>query len=169
MGTNTEPNPLDAFMAKVFSNGVPAIMCLGNETLGDDGVGIWLANELQSAGYPSEKLLVVHTVPESFISKILPGTETLLMIDAGGLDAEPGDLAMLEDIRELHSSLSTHRLPIGLFMERVKLRGVSHSYALLVQAGHIDFLGEMSEPVIETARNLLKVILQHAGIEASPS
>ena len=147
------------FLSEAFETGVPTIMCLGNETLSDDGVGIYIGQELRKLGYPDEKLILAHTVPESFIGKV-PKNSQLLFIDAGEFGGEPAELAFVTDIREMGTALSTHRLPINMFIEQLKRRGVTTTYALLIQPASLEYGDVLSDIIKRRADEIAEAIME---------
>ena len=92
------------------------IMCIGNIDGGDDAVGPYIADKLQS----NKHITVINcgTVPENYSSSIKKyNPKRLIIIDAVEMDLEPGEIRIVpkEKIGRMH--ISTHGIPISILMD----------------------------------------------------
>ena len=92
------------------------IMCIGNIQGGDDAVGPYIADKLQS----NKHITVINcgTVPENYSSSIKKyNPKRLIIIDAVEMDLEPGEIRIVpkEKIGRMH--ISTHGIPISILMD----------------------------------------------------
>jgi hydrogenase 3 maturation protease len=92
------------------------IMCIGNIDGGDDAVGPYIADKLQS----NKQITVINcgTVPENYSSSIKKyNPKRLIIIDAVEMDLEPGEIRIVpkEKIGRMH--ISTHGIPISILID----------------------------------------------------
>jgi len=92
------------------------IMCIGNIDRGDDAIGPYIADKLQS----NKHITVINcgTEPENYTSSIKKyNPKRLIIIDAAEMDLEPGEIRIVpkEKIGRMH--ISTHSIPISVLMD----------------------------------------------------
>ena len=93
-----------------------AIVCMGNELMGDDGAGVWVGRHLDAAG--PWKVYNVQTAPENFLFLIADrGPAAVLVIDAMDFGAEPGMVALVEGERVTGQGPGTHGPSPAAFLE----------------------------------------------------
>ncbi|MGE5138432.1 MAG: hydrogenase 3 maturation endopeptidase HyCI [Rudaea sp.] len=100
-----------------------AVLGVGNELLGDDGVGIRVARSVLASPTKPANLLVIDSgdSPESVTGPLRHfEPDLIILVDAAQMDAEPGEIRWLEPQVAMGFSASTHSLPLSLvagFME----------------------------------------------------
>ena len=92
------------------------ILCIGNRDGGDDAVGPFIADHLDST--EDRKIIDAGTVPENFtgvIKEIKP--DKLIIIDAVDMGLSPGEIRVVpkEKIGSMH--ISTHGIPVSVFIQ----------------------------------------------------
>lgn len=96
---------------------VTVVWGVGNEIMGDDAAGIYAAGLVRKRNIPWIRVFDCGTLPENYISpleKILP--ETLLIIDAADIDAEPGEIRLLRINETCGAAFSTHGIPVDVLL-----------------------------------------------------
>jgi len=95
---------------------------LGNRSLGDDGVGVALAERLAARGV--RPVFIAGTNPERWTSRIAQsGARQAVFLDAVEFGGEPGSVALWEgaELRSRFPQISTHKLSLSAlatFLER---------------------------------------------------
>jgi len=96
-----------------------AVVGVGNPLVGDDGFGPAVVAALESS--PMLRPFDVRGVPESFLGPIVAsGCPGVLFVDAAGLGADPGRLALVEADRLAEIDVSTHVVSLALMAEAVR-------------------------------------------------
>lgn len=102
-------------LARLLPRGA-AIVCVGNELLGDDAAGALIGRQL--AGVAPWKVYNVQTAPENFLFRIADSRPpTVLMIDAVNFGTEPGTVALLEGGQVTGQGPGTHGPSPAAFLE----------------------------------------------------
>jgi hydrogenase maturation protease len=84
-----------------------AVVCIGNDLCGDDGVGVEIAHRLTRAAI--WRVYNAQTAPESFLMKIVTSKPaSVLVIDALDFGAQPGDVSVTDAARLGGQGPSTH-------------------------------------------------------------
>ncbi len=155
------------------------VLGIGNAMKGDDGLGPLVVTRLIARGEaaraqdnegnyrPRVVALDCGTTPENYTSVIRRlQPRLLLIVDAAEMGLEPGECRVIPRDRVGSLGLSTHSMPLSLFMsyvddlvERIVLLGVQpHSMALGV---------EMSPEVAAAAEDLIDCLVR-SGIDGIP-
>ena len=93
-----------------------AVVCMGNELLGDDGAGVCVGRRLD--GYWPWKVYNVQTAPENFLFLIADSRPAaVLVIDAMDFGAEPGAVALVEAELVAGQGPGTHGPSPAAFLE----------------------------------------------------
>jgi len=130
---------------------------VGNTLRGDDGAGPAVLALLE--GKVNAGLLDAGETPESYLSTIQDaGADTIVLIDAANFGAAPGDLAILEPEDIAHCALSTHQMPLDLFLRLIKADAGADAFALGIQPEQIGFGESMSPAVADSVRALAEVL-----------
>jgi hydrogenase 3 maturation protease len=139
------------------------LMGVGNPMRGDDGVGVAIIQRLQESGLPGVLLLNTETVPESFIGKVESHEPThVLLIDAANFGGRPGETRLIDSQHIGGQAVSTHSLPLTIFIGYIEKSLGVKVLLLGVQPKAVAFgeemtqeLAEASERIAETLRRLL--------------
>jgi hydrogenase 3 maturation protease len=95
-----------------------AILGLGNDLKGDDGVGWYIIDKLSKEFGKDENLLLIKTsVPENHVREIKDfAPHLLIIIDAADFKEKPGTIKYISEYNISHSLISTHTTPLTLFL-----------------------------------------------------
>lgn len=143
-----------------------AVLGIGNELNGDDGVGVLVARRLSAVleDRPDLKARVAVfeacTAPESFsgpLRRFAP--DLVIMVDAAYLEKSPGAVEWIDWQNTEGFSASTHGLPPTLFAKflmadlgcRVRLIGI--------QPVHLDFDRPMSDEVLQAVDRVTSALI----------
>lgn len=130
-------------------------MGVGNELLGDDGVGPFIADRFNAPGW---KTLSCGTAPENFTSVIRHSSpELVVIIDAAemGLPAGTARVIREQDIEDV--SIGTHQQPLSLLI--AYLRGFTGEVILIGIQPVGTIPGDpLSQPVKEAADEIMQII-----------
>lgn len=146
-----------------------AVLGIGNELNGDDGVGVLAARRLkerlESRPDLAQRVVVYEacTAPESFsgpLRRFAP--DLVILVDAAYLQQEPGAVEWIDWENTDGFSASTHGLPPTLFAKflmaelgcRVRLAGI--------QPVHLEFDRPMSQQAAAAAERVAVEIFESA-------
>jgi len=139
------------------------LMGVGNPMRGDDGVGVAIIQRLQENPIPGVMLLNTETVPESYIGKVESHRPThVLLVDAANFGGRPGDTRLIDSQHIGGQAVSTHSLPLTIFITyiekslgiKVLLLGVQPKTVAFGE-GMTSELAEASKRIAETLRRML--------------
>jgi hydrogenase 3 maturation protease len=96
-----------------------AILALGNDLKGDEGVGFYVADKLRAEFKTESDLLIVKTPsPENHARQVAEFLPTLLVIiDAADFGRRPGSIRVIKEYQISGSFVATHYTPLALFLK----------------------------------------------------
>lgn len=143
--------------------GRTAFVGIGNTDLGDDALGVRLAEQLQRAGVSTA--VVAGTVPEN-IAGVLSrgGYDNVVLLDAVDFNAAAGSVVLMNasEIEARFPQVSTHKISLGMTARVIESESRTRVWLLGVQPESLRTGSEMSEPVKQTLKllaGLLKDVL----------
>ena len=131
---------------------------LGNADLGDDGLGVRLAEAVARAGHPH--VVVAATTPEHWVETLAGGGYAhVVFLDAVDVAGEPGDVVFLggDDLAVRYPQVSTHKLALGMLARWVGSRG-TRVWLLGIKPRSLAPGAGLSEPVKRTLDLVLALI-----------
>jgi len=129
-----------------YLDGRAAIVCVGNEMLGDDGAGTAVARRL--AGNVPWDVYDTQTVPESFLMKIVAGRpDAVVLIDALDFRAECGAVELIEHEHVTGQGPSTHGPAPIAFLDVLRMIHPCRQVVLGIQPEQCEWGRGLSEPV----------------------
>ena len=96
------------------------VLGVGNKLKSDDGVGPFIINKLKDENIENENFLFIdaETVPENFTGKIRKENPThLIIVDACLMDAQPGDMQIVNKYEFANIGISTHSMSLSFFVK----------------------------------------------------
>lgn len=168
-------------------HGRVCVVGVGNVELGDDGVGVRLAETVQksevrnprSEGTPNLRIrsaatrrdrarsemevLVAHTSPERYLSHLTDGGfDNVLFLDAVECGVEPGATVLLAsaEMATRFPQVSTHKLSLGLLARMIEANGRTRCWLLGIQPAALQPAARLSSEV-EASRQWLAEALCH--------
>ena len=136
-----------------------AVVGIGNELNGDDGVGVQVVRRLRArlGSRPDVLIIEAATAPENFtgpLRRFRP--DLILLIDAASLDQTPGATAII-DWRDTDGlGASTHTLPPSVFA-RFLVEELDCRLALVgIEPAQLEFGQPLSPPVSAAAAGLVE-------------
>jgi hydrogenase 3 maturation protease len=128
---------------------------VGNPMRSDDGVGVKIIELLEEKGLPDVLLLNTETVPEAFVGKVSEFKPThILILDAANFHGKPGEVRFITSEQIGGQAISTHSLPLNIFISYVKSDVGVEAMLLGIQPKRIEFFTEMTEEVKRTAEEV---------------
>ena len=130
------------------------ILCIGNEDGGDDGIGPYIAENLQS----TEKQLVINagTTPENHTSIIRKNApKKVIIIDAIEMEVSPGEVRIVPEqmIGVMH--ISTHSTPLSVLINYIK---TIVDDVILIGMQPLSYDGGLTNIVKKSGDNLIKIL-----------
>jgi hydrogenase 3 maturation protease len=135
------------------------LLGLGNESLGDDGFGVRLAEALQAAGQAHAH--AAGPTPERWLARsALDAVDHLVFLDAVDFGGAPGAAVFLDagQMATRFPQVSTHKLSLGLLANWAEANGRTKAWLLGVQPGSLR-PGKALTPEVQLSLELLKELL----------
>jgi hydrogenase maturation protease len=139
------------------------VMGVGNVDYGDDGFGVYLAEELVAAGVPD--VLIGATTPEHYLEQIAErGFDNLLIVDATDFGEDPGTVAFLNagDIQTAFPQISTHKISLGVLAKVLEEAG-TRVWLLGVQPESLAS-GQQMTPTMQASLEIVHELLREVRI-----
>lgn len=138
-----------------------AILGIGNDLKGDDGIGFYVIDRLKKGlGNDKNLLLVKTSVPENHIKEIndfTPGM--LIIIDSADFKKSPGQIKSIKGYQISESFVSTHTTPLTVFLRLYQDQPFKKPLIVIgIQRKSNEFGQPMSRPVKKAGDNLAKLI-----------
>jgi len=141
--------------------GKVALLGVGNPLWGDDGAGPALIHRLE--GRVPGLLVDGGESPESYWGKIVAYCpQAVLVVDAVNWGGEPGSVALLEEVQENGSPITTHRVSLNLLLDLLRAETGADVFVLGIQPKVVAFNTEMCPEVrrtVELAGDLVAELL----------
>jgi hydrogenase 3 maturation protease len=141
--------------------GKVALLGVGNPLWGDDGAGPALIRRLD--GRVPALLVDAGESPESYWGKIVAyRPQAVLVVDAVSWGGEPGSVALLEEVQENGSPITTHRVSLNLLLDLLRAETGADVFVLGIQPKVVAFNTEMCPEVrrtVELAGDLVAELL----------
>lgn len=134
------------------------ILGVGNELLGDDGIGPWIARNID--GKKGWKGIAAGTAPENFTSLIRrEKPDILVIVDATDMGLEPGEVKAipLDKIPRL-TYFTTHTLSVTFLIDSIK-EDVKNIVFIGIQPKAIALGCPLSREVVDSASRLINILL----------
>mgnify|MGYP006301564185 CR=1 FL=1 len=151
---------IESELSEFFGDrGKTIVIGVGNPLRGDDAVGIKILEYLESMNIPEVMLLNTETVPEAFTGKVSDYEPThVLLLDAANFRGKPGEAKLISSAQIGGSAVSTHSLPLTIFISYLEKTLDVKVKLLGIQPKNIEFYTEMS-PELEKSSKEIAVML----------
>jgi len=150
---------LEAFLGDTAGRRV-VLVGVGSPIRGDDIVGLKVLEILEGKLPSSVLLLETESVPESYTGSIRDFQPThVVIVDAANFGGAPGEAKIIPPKAIANTSVSTHSLPLHVFIGYVKQSICPNVILLGIQGVNIDF-GAGLTPEVEKGAYALAGLLQ---------
>jgi hydrogenase 3 maturation protease len=151
---------LEADLAKFFEKrGKTIIIGVGNPLRGDDGVGMKILEYLDKMDLNDVMLLNTETVPEAFTGKVSEYKPThVLLVDAANFRSKPGDAMLISSAQIGGTALSTHSLPLTIFISYIEKTLNVKVKLLGIQPKRVEFYSEMTQELEEASKKISEIL-----------
>lgn len=95
------------------------ILCIGNREGGDDAIGPYIADKLQSN--QDMHIIDCGTTPENYtsiVNKYKP--KNLIIIDSTDMNLQPGEIRIIPTQKIGRMHISTHGIPLSILIDYLK-------------------------------------------------
>ncbi|MGE5279787.1 MAG: hydrogenase 3 maturation endopeptidase HyCI [Deltaproteobacteria bacterium] len=135
------------------------IVGIGNPLRGDDGLGPLLVGRLK--GRVPAVCIDAGSAPENYAGAVIrEEPDTVLLIDSVHLGEAPGSAALLEEDEIARSGLSTHDIPLSMFIGYLKSRTRARVFLLGVEPQSLAFGEGICEAVQKSLETIAKDIME---------
>lgn len=143
-----------------FSNaGKVVIVGVGNPIRKDDNVGVEIIKRLEGKVSNSVYLIKSETVPENFLQEIVELKPThVLVIDAAIMDLKPGEARLIEPGEMSGYAISTHSLPLKIFLGYIKENAGAKVALLAIQPKDVSLGEGLTEVLVESSNSIAENI-----------
>ncbi len=141
------------------------ILGIGNPLRRDDGVGLWVAGQMQGSGW--EVIPAGQSAENALglVSRLAP--DLLVVVDVAEMGLPPGSVRRLPLEDAVHMLGSTHALPLPFLLSTVRDQ-VGKIVLIGIQPADRS-LGESLTPPILAAGEELVAVLRHGHLEEIPA
>lgn len=150
------------FSPEEITNPRFAVLGIGNDLKGDDGIGWYVVDKLSKEFKDDENLLFVKTsVPENHVKQVNDfAPKMLIIIDAADFKKYPGTVKTIKGYQISGSFVSTHTTPLTLFLRLYQAEDAVKKNVVLIgiQRKSNEFGQPVSEPVRKAGDRLMKTI-----------
>ena len=153
---------LEQSLKDFFGVGDRRVVVMGVGSLnGDDRIGPKIIELLESKSMSDVLLINAESTPESFTGKVEAFNPThVLILDAADFHGSPGDTKLISKEEIRGQAVSTHKLPLSLFMHFIE-ESMSLSIVVLgVQPISVAFWAPLSEKLEATAVSIANTLYQ---------
>jgi hydrogenase 3 maturation protease len=148
-------------MLKKFLNRPKKIVLLGvgSEFHGDDYVGVEICKRLRNKVSKKVSIIEAGVSPENFTGKLRKiNPSHIIIFDATDMNLEPGTVKLIHSSDIGGLSISTHHLPLSLFMEYLE-KTINSSVILIgIQPKSTEFSESLSPEIEKTVQNLSSIL-----------
>jgi len=132
---------------------------IGNPMRGDDGVGVKIIELLEARSLEGVMLLNTETVPEAFTGKVESYEPThVLLLDAANFGGWPGETKLIDSEHIGGQAISTHSLPLNIFISYIE-KSLGITVLLLgVQPKTVMFSEEMTPELVEASKRIAETL-----------
>ncbi len=143
------------------------IIGVGNPELGDDGVGIRIAEMLKEKNLSGVVIIDARTVPENYLGPVIEARpERILFVDACRFSGEPGEFRLFDrsefDRLEV-TGFSTHTPPLALIGELLADETGAEVYLLGINPSDNRTGTDLSPAVRQALPEIVSFITAWAG------
>lgn len=132
---------------------------IGSPIRHDDVVGLKVLEQLEGKISADVMLLSTETVPESYTGAIRDFSPThVLLLDAANFKGAPGEGRIIPTRMIANVSISTHSLPLHIFINYIEKSICSNVALLGIQGVNIE-LGDGITPEVEDGARVISKIL----------
>ena len=130
------------------------LLGVGNESNGDDAIGIYVAKNFNHEGWVA---IDCATVPENYMGKIVSyRPEKIVIVDAANMGLKAGEIRRIPKEKVGKDSFSTHSIPLSLFISHLQKTTKAKIYLIGIQTKSM--YGEMSEEAKKAGEKLIEYI-----------
>ena len=119
------------------------VIGVGDELRGDDAVGSVIARELKAAN-----VIDAGSVPENFVGIAKESPSHIIIVDAIHFCDTPGKIGYFENVKILGEEISSHKLPLRLFIDYVKSNCSCRILLIGIEPKNLGFNSSMSKEVL---------------------
>ena len=142
------------------------VVCgIGNRIRGDDAIGPMVIDSLQDKGDENILFISCESVPESFLGKIVDfRPEKVILIDAVDFGKEPGTVDRVDMHTVKKMNLSTHKMPLTLFVDYLQKRLNFRLVFIGFQPKNLRLGDEISPECGNSLESIKGMVLEDIGI-----
>jgi len=137
-----------------------AVLGIGNPLRGDDAVGLEILRLLNGKVPHNVRLIESETTPENFIDEVERFKPShVLLLDAASFKSKAGAVRLVPTESITGMAVSTHALPLSIFIEVIQKSVKAKVQLLGVQPKAVDFVEGLSPDVEKIAKDVAEALV----------
>ncbi|MEM3526230.1 MAG: hydrogenase maturation peptidase HycI [Candidatus Jordarchaeaceae archaeon] len=148
---------------KKFLNKPTRIVLLGvgSEFHGDDYVGMKICKKLKKEVSKKVSIIEAGVAPENFAGKLRKiNPSHIIIFDAADMNLKPGTVKVINSSEIGGLSLSTHHLPLNLFIDYIKRTTNSSILLIGIQPKSTEASDSLTPELEETVQNISRILVK---------
>nr|MDO8080580.1 hydrogenase maturation peptidase HycI [Candidatus Freyarchaeota archaeon] len=135
------------------------LLGVGSEFRGDDYVGLEICKRLKNKVSKKVSIIEAGVSPENFAGKLRKiNPSHIIIFDAADMNLEPGTVKLINSSEIGGLSISTHHLPLSLFIEYLKKTMNLSIIFIGIQPKSTEFSESLSPEIENTVKNLSSIL-----------
>jgi hydrogenase maturation protease len=145
------------------------ILCLGNPLLGDEGIGVRVAEELKGLELPGGVSVVEGGTAGLRLIGWMEGYQRVIIVDAADMGQPPGRVVRFTPLearfKTVEAPLSLHQIGLAEALALAEALEMSPDEFIIigVQPGRMEMSGELSPEVEGAIPQVISIILDELG------
>lgn len=141
------------------------ILGLGNPLLGDEGIGVWVAEELQRLELPDGVSVVEGGTAGLGLISLMKGYQRVIVVDAADMGHSPGRVVRFTpsevQFKTAEGSLSLHQVGLGEVLALAESLGVAPTELVIIgiQPSRIEAGAGLSPEVERAVPQIIRMVL----------
>jgi hydrogenase maturation protease len=141
------------------------ILCLGNPLLGDEGIGVRVAEELKGLELPDGVSVVEGGTAGLRLISLMEGYQRVIIVDAADMGRPPGHVVRFTPsevrFKTVEAPLSLHQIGLVEALALADALEVTPGELVIigVQPGRVEMSGELSPEVEGAIPQIIRIVL----------
>ncbi len=151
-------------MKKFLKNhGKIAILGIGNEIKGDDGLGPAIAKKLSKLFTNNEDITIFDggTVPENYTGSIRKENPShIILVDAVEMKKEPGHIRVVQKDEIANYNISTHAMPVSFLIKYMETTIDAEIILIGIQPKQMELDQNISKEIEESIDKVVNALFE---------
>ncbi len=153
------------------NHGKIAVLGIGNEIKGDDGLGPAIAKKLSKLSEDNPDIAVFDggTVPENYTGSLRKEKPThIILVDAVEMKKEPGYIRVVRKEEIANYNLSTHAMPVSFLIKFMETTIDAEIILIGIQPKNMELAQGISEEIEISIKQVVDAIFELINFSKGP-